>query len=221
MALEISTGMEQLNHYGCYDRICCTKAIDLIKSKSIYLAILACAVLAAFFCAALGSFKIYNDLDEGHEKGVKVKDLWSKSNIVIIILFVIFIGVIGYAFVTMPKKPDVVPYEPEPAPKPDEKINRIIIPDIITKRNETERSKNETKKTDEEFKNQTQIVEKKEGCGDTCPTMRYKVNLSTEDGIFERNKNADFKKIVVSEERSENFSGGKRYRVEFFYRYIS
>lgn len=209
LKLEIDKGKEQLNHYGCYDIVCCAQAVDLIRSKSVYLAILACSVFLTFFLCALGSFKIFNDLDEGHEKGTKIKDIWSKSNIVILFLFIVILAILIYAFISLPKRPEVVPDEPTPSPTP------TPIPDIIIPSNETEKIINDTKNTDDEFKNKTKIEEEKEGCGDKCPIMRYKVNLSTEDGIFERNKAADFSNIIVSTDKSEDFTGGKRYLVEF------
>ncbi len=192
--------------YGCYDNLCCTAAYNTVSSKFNYLALIALFLIVIGVLCTLGSWKVYNDLNDGRQKSWEELNLTSSSNLVILALFGAVLIVIVIALVSLPEKPatdpNIVPVNPSDNVKIDP--NTIIKPDFY------KTAKNETKNMTDTIKEKTKIDEKKD-CGANCPVLRYTFNLSSQDGTFVRNQSADFKNITVRQDGKD----GKRYLVSF------
>lgn len=192
--------------YGCYDNLCCTAAYNTISSKSNYLALIAIFLFITGLICSLGSYKVYDDLDDGDQKSADQLNIYSNSNKVIFALSAAVVITIIVALSTLPEKPqqdpNIVPVNPSNKTSID--ADMIIKPDL----NKT--VKNETKTKNEEIKQETKIDEKKD-CGSSCPVLRYSFELASEDGIFKKNETADFKNVTIKQDGKV----GNKYVVKF------
>lgn len=222
--------------FGCYDNLCCTAAYNTIASKSNYLKLIAAFLFVAGVICALGSYSVFDDLEQRSNSNFVVSDninnnnyinnninnnsnlyfddfegkrFCTFSNITLILLCLAVIAVITWAITLLPKKPMSDPsciVEPNPSESTKVSAEFVINQDL----NKTVLERIKTIR--EELKKEIKFVEKKDLCGNRCPVLRYNFELSSEDGEFIRNKTADWRNLIM---KQDGLTAGNKYVVKF------
>ena len=191
--------------YGCYDNLCCTSAYNTITSKSNYLSLIASFLIIIGAVSTLGSYKVYSDLEEGVERSGEL-NYFTHSNILIYGLCGIVVLVILIALASLPetpiKDPSIVPINPS---------NSTVVPtNLILTSNLTKETTYYTEMIKNDLKNSTKLEEQR-NCGTKCPIIRYTFEMSSIDGVFQRNKTSDMRNLIISQDGKV----GDKYVVRF------